>query len=126
MSKRYVGTRQANTSLSVRVYWDNGPATGTLLPKRLDLRNHSPTGFECGYGGSGPAQLALAILANHMDSDPAALRYYHKFKFHTIARLPRHDDWTLTSEEIDAALREMGREPPTSEECQPRSEETSQ
>ena len=26
------------------------------------LYNHSPTGFEWGYGGSGPAQLALAIL----------------------------------------------------------------
>jgi len=25
------------------------------------LWNHSPDGFEWGYGGSGPAQLALAI-----------------------------------------------------------------
>lgn len=32
------------------------------LNPRLDLFNHSPTGFEWGYGGSGPAQLALAIL----------------------------------------------------------------
>src|SRR5262245_1194599 len=34
------------------------------LPARLDLRSHSPTGFEWGYGGSGPAQLALALLAD--------------------------------------------------------------
>jgi len=27
---------------------------------RSDLRNHSPNGFEWGYSGSGPAQLALA------------------------------------------------------------------
>ena len=29
------------------------------LPYRLDLCAHSPTGYEWGYGGSGPAQLAL-------------------------------------------------------------------
>lgn len=28
----------------------------------LAVRNHSPTGFAWGYGGSGPAQLALAVL----------------------------------------------------------------
>jgi Family of unknown function (DUF6011) len=26
-------------------------------------KHHSPTGFECGYGGSGPADLALNVLA---------------------------------------------------------------
>ena len=36
------------------------------LHKRLDLANHSPTGFSWGYGGSGPAQLALAILAHYL------------------------------------------------------------
>ena len=34
------------------------------LDARRDIRNHSPDGFEWGYGGSGPAQLALAILAD--------------------------------------------------------------
>ena len=33
----------------------------------LVLRRHSPTGFEWGYGGSGPAQLALAILTTVTD-----------------------------------------------------------
>lgn len=32
------------------------------LPLRLDLRAHSPTGFEWGYHGSGPADLALAVM----------------------------------------------------------------
>ncbi|HJT79504.1 MAG TPA: DUF6166 domain-containing protein, partial [Gemmataceae bacterium] len=36
----------------------------TTLPHRLDLRNHSPTGLEWGYAGSGPAQLALALAAD--------------------------------------------------------------
>lgn len=39
------------------------------LSLRLDLRNHSPEGFEWGYGGSGPAQLALAILADCLGPD---------------------------------------------------------
>ena len=26
------------------------------------VRYHSPTGYECGYGGSGPADLALSVL----------------------------------------------------------------
>ena len=39
------------------------------LPTRLDRRNHSPTGFEWGYNGSGPAQLALALLADATGDD---------------------------------------------------------
>ena len=34
------------------------------LPLRLDIFSHSPSGFEWGYLGSGPAQLALAILCD--------------------------------------------------------------
>src|SRR5262245_49154026 len=32
------------------------------LGPSLEIRRHSPTGFEWGYSGSGPAQSALAIL----------------------------------------------------------------
>jgi hypothetical protein len=34
---------------------------GQPLDPRHDLYNHSPDGFEWGYHGSGPAQLALAL-----------------------------------------------------------------
>jgi Family of unknown function (DUF6166) len=37
------------------------PAGHVLVP-RYDVRNHSPDGYEWGYCGSGPAQLALALL----------------------------------------------------------------
>jgi hypothetical protein len=57
------------------------------LPLRLDLWNHSPTGFEFGYGGSGPAQLALAILADCC-GDELAVVYHQPFKWAVIARLP--------------------------------------
>lgn len=86
---------------------------GKPLPLRLDLRNHSPTGFEWGYSGSGPAQLALAILAHHFDEPPRkrtppigsepsrAERLYQDFKDRVVARFPRDGGWTLTSEQID-------------------------
>jgi hypothetical protein len=42
------------------------------LPLRCDIVNHSPTGFSWGYAGSGPAQLALAILADYFGCAHAA------------------------------------------------------
>ena len=79
---------------------------GELLDLRLDLHNHSPTGFDWGYSGSGPAQLALAILANHLGDDRHALNLYQRFKWSVIAELP-HKRWTLTSEQIQQALQSL-------------------
>ena len=72
--------------------------TPLALPWRLDLANHSPTGLEWGYGGSGPAQLALALLADTLPPD-AALRLHQPFKWEVVASLP-HTGWQLTSETI--------------------------
>jgi hypothetical protein len=63
---------------------------------RLDLFNHSPTGFEWGYAGSGPAQLALAILADVLRDDDRAVRLHQRFKFKVIAMLDRHKPWEIT------------------------------
>jgi hypothetical protein len=79
---------------------------GVPLNPRLDLRQHSPTGFEWGSCGSGPAQLALAMLADHLDDDEQALNLYQRFKWAVIAELPRKR-WTLTSREIDDALQRI-------------------
>jgi hypothetical protein len=79
---------------------------------------HSPDGFEWGYAGSGPADLALAILADHFGegTEPvlAALRslwaprskaaaLHQDFKREFVTRLNR-DEWRLDSEAIDAWL----------------------
>jgi Family of unknown function (DUF6166) len=79
---------------------------GELLDLRLDLHNHSPTGFDWGYCGSGPAQLALAMLAHHLQDDTQALNLYQRFKWSVIAELP-HRRWTLTSEQIQSALQPL-------------------
>ena len=76
------------------------------LRPRLDLRRHSPTGFEWGYGGSGPAQLALAILATWSHNDGFALKHYQDFKFRVIGRLPQ-EAWELTGEDIQRAIAEI-------------------
>jgi hypothetical protein len=73
-----------------------------LLSTRNDIRNHSPDGFEWGFGGSGPAQLALALVADCWGDEYAVPRIYQRVKF-LVAKLP-HDGWTLTNEEVDAVV----------------------
>ena len=67
---------------------------GRKINKRLDLFNHSPNGFEWGYGGSGPAQTALAILADYLKDDDRAVLLHQKFKWDVIAKQP-HGGWSI-------------------------------
>lgn len=94
---------------------DAGPRPFHLLNPRLDLVNHSPTGFEWGYMGSGPAQLALAILADFYD-DATALHYYQAFKTDVIAPLSCDTKSWLIDERIIA--RWMESQPPTDSKIQ--------
>jgi hypothetical protein len=64
------------------------------LPLRLDLENHSPTGFAWGYGGSGPAQLALALIAHATGDDQLAVKLHQQFKWKLINKL--RGDWSMT------------------------------
>ena len=75
------------------------------------MESQCPTGFEWGYGGSGPAQLALAILADHFFDEDQALNFYQRFKWAVVAEMP-HRGWTLTSEQIDAVLRSLRKREP--------------
>lgn len=51
------------------------------------IHNHSPDGFNWSYGGSGPSQLALAILLKFLPRSEAQEHYQH-FKWDIIATLP--------------------------------------
>jgi len=78
-----------------------------VLAPRRDIYDHSPTGFEWGFGGSGPAQLALAILADYLeDDDPLALDLHHPFKERFVARWA-DDAWAMTGETIDEWITEQ-------------------
>jgi hypothetical protein len=62
-----------------------------LSPARsIKVFNHSPTGFSWDYGGSGPAQLALAILLKYLPAREA-VRLRQPFKWEFIAALPQED-----------------------------------
>lgn len=66
-------------------------AGNQLLPERSQkLINHSPDGFSWGYTGSGPAQLALAILLQFMPAD-IAQNCYQVFKWNVVAKWPQSD-----------------------------------
>lgn len=127
----YLGLRDSSTR-AVTVTVD-----GLELPLRLDLANHSPCGFEWGYSGSGPAQLALAILADHfkrypadvkaighrlasresvtvpidaIPSDVVAVSAHQRFKAAVIAKIDgQASRFTMTSLEVTRALEKLVR-----------------
>jgi hypothetical protein len=81
------------------------------LPLRLDIVNHSPTGFAWGYSGSGAAQLAVAILADWMSCDHAALALHQRFKVPAISGLPEKH-WSLTDDDLLRMFETMCKERP--------------
>src|SRR5208282_6414570 len=87
------------------VYVVQGGTRVRQLSPRLDLVKHTPTGaFECGFKGSGPSQLALALLADHLEDDEA-LELHLAFRDQVILDLPRDRYWCLTEGDIDVALK---------------------
>jgi len=81
------------------------------LPLYLDEVDHSPTGFEWGYYGSGPSQLAYAIL-RHMfgkmyetqeKAREMSQEKYMSFKRDVIAQI-RTDRWEMREEDFHAWL----------------------
>jgi hypothetical protein len=91
------------------------------------ISHASPTGFNWGYGGSGPADLALAILADFFGETPApdgrdkcqCWQWVQPFKWHFIASqsaasfdLPAHEiaRW-LAIQVLDEAARNATADP---------------
>ena len=58
--KIFRGKKQKVGGCAVQVEND-GDIAQLSLEKSFEVVQHSPTGFQWGYGGSGPAQLATAI-----------------------------------------------------------------
>lgn len=99
--KIYRGERNS-TGTHVTVTDDDG-ATVTLDPGPSQrIYNHSTTGFEWGYAGSGPAQLALAIIYDFTGSQTDAVLYYQRFKSAVVADWGK--SWQLTGDEIQREL----------------------
>ncbi len=74
---------------------------GRLLDPRLDLRNFGGDGFEWGYDGAGPRQLAFAILAD-LEGPEIAFQRYRDFTTDVIAEI-EDDYFSISSDDINEA-----------------------
>ena len=92
----YKGTRSAEGTMVT--------VDGEILDPRHDLRNLSLV-FEWGYVGSGPYQLALALLAHHRGG-AEALQSYKDFAEAVVGELGE-DEWSLSAEDIDRGIENM-------------------
>ncbi|PWU19901.1 MAG: hypothetical protein C5B50_05575 [Verrucomicrobia bacterium] len=119
--KAYHGIRRRNGKVEV---WVEEPVRGSrrgkasrTLPLCLEVRNHSPCGFEWGYEGSGPAQLALALMLDATGDERIALRNYQGFKRDVVAYWD--NNWTISARNVrehagieDDGLKELKGHPP--------------
>jgi hypothetical protein len=79
-------------------------ADGQPLSEHYDVKRFTTYGFEWTYEGESPQQLALAILYDHLGDKNRAIALSESFMKRVVANLD--NDWTLTSAEVDAAIKE--------------------
>lgn len=101
MTTTYHGKRRRNGSAFVSKSGEDGPLQ--LLPLGLEHVRHSPDGFEWGYGGSGPAQLAFALCLDVLGDPKEAELIYHDLKRSLIQYLPR-EGWEMDRENLVEAI----------------------
>lgn len=112
--RAYVGRRPGRGSAVVEVGWHDPDGLGRRFEPLPHMVRHSPTGMEWGYGGSGPSDLALSILAHHFGEDPLKDRdarsngLYMRFKEEIVSRLP--PEWSLLKSQIDHWLESVAKE----------------
>lgn len=109
---RFTGQNDAREEVTIRcdVSVECGGRRRDLRP-RLDLRNHSPCGFEWGYGGSGPSQLALALCADALGDSARACRVYQFCKERVVCGLAAAG-WVLPAVEVVEAVERIEAEEP--------------
>jgi hypothetical protein len=81
-------------------------ADGKPLDEHYEVKRFTKYGFEWTYEGASPQQLALAILVDHLGDAAKAIRLSEPFMKKVVANLD--NDWTLSSADIDAFLRDQG------------------
>jgi hypothetical protein len=99
-SKCYAGSKVLGRAVVTVHVLTGAGVTSYLLPH---LVRHSPDGFNWGYLGSGPADLARSLLADCLATDPAP-RLYQAFKERFVAPLPQDAAWFIDKAAIDQWL----------------------
>ena len=78
---------------------------GRPLSEHYDVKRFTTFGFEWTYEGESPRQLALAILVDYLGERARAIQLSEPFMKLVVANLD--NDWVLTGDEIEAALRAL-------------------
>ena len=78
---------------------------GQPLPEHYGVERYTTYGFEWTYEGESPQQLALAIVFDHLGDKTRAIGLSKSFMKLVIANLD--NDWTLTSAQVDQAIRQI-------------------
>lgn len=103
--KRYIGRpADPHHDLAAEVVVVHDEADRRILTHRM---HHSPGGFEWGYGGSGPSDLARSLLWDVLDREPDRA-LYHKFKFDFIANFTQGAPFSLDESYVWDWLQEQG------------------
>lgn len=103
LHKTYL-VRRDEDGVSCKIAYDG--SVYRILDAHQEIANHSQDGFEFGYDGSGPTQLALALLVEHAGRE-VALKHYINFRSDFIAS--RYGDrFTLDGNDIDEWLKAEG------------------
>lgn len=98
---RYLGSRTFNRC-QIRRVDPNEVATMIFPGASRKIRDHSPTGFEWGYGGSGPAQTALALCLDFTGDPEIAQMVYQDVKFEIVSKFG--DSWDLSGFVLKEAI----------------------
>ena len=97
MMKMYRGERAPNGT--VRVFVDEGDQRRSLGP----ARRYPSSGFDYGYDGSGPAELARSILADVLGRPPKWW-LYRAVLGQFIEPLDQAEPWAISEAEVSAWL----------------------
>lgn len=92
--KTYMGDRTID---GIQVTVDGQP-----LDERLDVQSITEDGFEWGYEGPAAAQLAIALLADHLDDNAEAIRLHQSFMREIVANFA--NEWQMTSADMDEVV----------------------
>lgn len=94
----YVGEPNPN-STDGEVYRVEPDGSKTELDLRLDLGNHSPSGFSWGFQGSGPRQTAIAVLADAF-GDEVAKQHSLRLVRSYFSTVEQDKSWAISKEEL--------------------------
>lgn len=112
----YAGALVDRDGAPVAVVTRPASAGGGVLPlsPSLEIARHSPSGFAWGYGGSGPAQLALALILDSTGRPEVASALYRSFAADVVARWPWQPGgrWLLPAPVLDGWIVAAARRSP--------------